>query len=51
VSSAWPTALGPPTRGGGVAGGDHATAALPRVHGPGHAAMSRRGLLASGPRH
>jgi hypothetical protein len=34
-----------------VVGGDHATAALPRVRGPGHAAMGRRGLLASGPCH
>jgi hypothetical protein len=49
VSSAWPTALGPPARGGGVASGDHATAELPRARGPGHTAMGRRGLLASGP--
>jgi hypothetical protein len=34
-----------------VAGGDHATAAFPRVRGPGHAALGRRGLLASGPCH
>jgi hypothetical protein len=33
----------------GVAGGDHATIAFPRVRGPGHAAMGQRGPLASGP--
>jgi hypothetical protein len=49
VSSVWPTALGPPARGGGVAGGDHATAELARARGPGHAAMGQRKLLASGP--
>jgi hypothetical protein len=48
-------------RGGGVAGGrprrrevvggDHATTVLPRAHGLRHAAMGRRGLLASGPCH
>jgi hypothetical protein len=48
-------------RGGGVAGGrprrcevvggNHATAILPHARGPGHAAMGRRGLLASGPCH
>jgi hypothetical protein len=34
-----------------VAGGDDATAVLPRARGLGHVAMGRRGLLASGPCH
>jgi hypothetical protein len=34
-----------------VAGGDHATAVLPRTRGPGHAAMGQRKLPASGPCH
>jgi hypothetical protein len=43
VSSAWPAALRPSARGGGMAGSDHATAALPRTRGA--------TLLASGPCH